>query len=217
MGDELINKILAGEEGNLANDLLVECFQGFPVQKLRPLLSSNHDKAVKYAVWILSELGVKACPLVRDVVPLLSHSARYVKFFALDVMLMCATSADHDLIARTIGLVRDHDSAVRWKAFRYLSIADYDGIVSALRSLEDTEVASAVEWIINTEATTDVAERIIADRLISDNELERMAAVVAASRLGKLMVLAEAAGSTDSDVAQFAKDELDRRRRSGEA
>ncbi len=210
LGIGLISKIIAGEDGSYANDLLVECFRGFPIHELRQLLNSDLEEAVRTGVWILSELGIRACPLVNDVAQLMGHPSAYVRFFAIDVVQVCTTPEDAHLSARTINAILDEDETVRWKALRYLSRVDYNVIVTTLGALEGDELITAIDWLIRVVPSRRNAQHDIADRLCSTSKCDRMVAVVAASRLGEMGVLEKAVQSSDFDISQFAKDELKR-------
>jgi len=122
----LIDRLRAGGNDSAANDLLTEVFRGHPVESLRRLLHSDEETAVKAGAWILSELGVRAAPMMADIVALLGHPLRYVRFFALDAVLASATSEDGVAVATAIGLINDPDDAVRWKALTFLAWARAD-------------------------------------------------------------------------------------------
>ena len=86
-GDELLGRLLSGEggDGGLENDLLNELHDGFPITKVRLLLSSTNEKAVGAGVWVASELGAAArrtrsWAAARGQVPQTRHTARIVAF-----------------------------------------------------------------------------------------------------------------------------------------
>jgi hypothetical protein len=74
-GDELIDRLRAGGNDSSANDLLTEVFRGHPVESLRRLLHGDEETAAKAEAWILSELGVRAAPMMADIVALLGLPA----------------------------------------------------------------------------------------------------------------------------------------------
>src|SRR5262245_45864713 len=111
-GDELIDRLCAGADDSLAGDLLTEVFRGYPVENLRQLLTCDSDTAARSGAWILSELGDRAAPLLDDSVRLLAHPLRYVRFFALDAVLVNATAGHGPVVAAAIALIVDPDDAV---------------------------------------------------------------------------------------------------------
>lgn len=119
-GDELLARLAAEGSPEIAYELLSAIFAGYPIDRVRPLLKSPSQRVVEAAVWIASELGSGARPLLPEIFPLLSSASRKVKFGVIDCVLAAATSNDGEMIARTAALISDEDEAVRWKAFRFL-------------------------------------------------------------------------------------------------
>ncbi len=203
-GDELVRRLLAGEDYDIAGDLLSAFYHGFPVSNLRLLLRSVDDNAVKSGVWIASELGEKAAPLIEDLSRLLNHPLVYVRFFALDTILLCASGAHSVEIARSVALVLDPDSGVQWKAMRFVSRATEEQLSAGLNSL-DNPLKDRVRWLLSV----DQPDEIVA-ALNSADDLVRVFGVVAAARScdQDSTPLAFAASSSDSVISSFAEEEL---------
>lgn len=100
-GEELVSRLLRGEagSGDLENRLLAEFQTGYPLHKLRLLLRAPDEKVVAAAIWIASELGSDTRPLFDDVVSLMEHPSKQVRFFALDcygsVCTACGRRGSH--------------------------------------------------------------------------------------------------------------------------
>ena len=109
-GREPVSQLLSGEFGDgAANDLLKQFFDGLPVSNLRAALRSEDDEVVRRAAWLLSELGVKAAPLIDEVPRLLGHSDRTVRFWALDAVLVAGDPTCGEAFALAIQLVENSD------------------------------------------------------------------------------------------------------------
>ena len=87
----------------------------YPVDRLGLLLGSENDWAVETGVWIASELGVDAAPLLDDLRVLLQHPSAAVRFYAADSIYGSAGDDRGDVIAEAIKLIDDPDRGVRWK------------------------------------------------------------------------------------------------------
>jgi hypothetical protein len=192
-------------------ELLEEFQRGRPLPELLPLLVSDNGNAVEVGIWIASELGASGKPLLENIVPLLRHPRRTVRFFALDCVLQWASGVDGAAIASAIPLTEDEDAAVRWKALRFLSAASPEQLLAAQSQMASTGIqlrhASALAWILSEEARTPA--KVVA-QLRNPDALLRKYGAVAAARMLRINrnPLADAAGSSDPEVKQFALDML---------
>lgn len=194
MGHELIDRLAADGSDEAALALLAGLNRGDPpVAELGPLLRNPNPAVVKAATWVASELGDRAAPLLSFVPSLLSHELRYVRFFALDVVL---AAGDAVALARGIELCRDEDEAVRWKAMRLLASASAEQLRSAVPFLRDEPMRGLTEWL--------AAPTGIASRLSDPDTLARRFAAAAAARTRSSLEVA--AASADPEVAGFVHD-----------
>lgn len=205
-GDELLEQVLAGANDATANELLSAFFRGYPVEQLRPLLVSDSVDAAKVGAWIASELGEIARPLVDDLVRLLTHESKYVRFFAVDSLLLAAGRDRGDAVAAAIGCIADSASAVRWKTMEFLSRAERTQLVAALPYVQDSELEDLLRQLIwqNAEA--------VRVQLAGQAALPRRFAVATAGRMaldGNPTILEKAKKHSSSEVAQFAEDFLE--------
>ncbi len=208
-GDELIDRLRAGGNDSSANDLLTEVFRGHPVKSLRRLLHSDEETAVKAGAWILSELGVRAAPMMADIVALLGHPLRYVRFFALDAVLASATAEDGAAVASAIGLINDPDDAVRWKALTFLAWASADQLAASVAHLRPP-LRGLTEWLARASSGA-ATGRDVLTALDDPDRLARVFAAAAAVRLARRDrgLLERAAASADQEVSTFAREQLE--------
>jgi hypothetical protein len=215
--DQLLEEILAGANDSSANELLTEFLGGYPIARLRLLLQSDEESALRAGAWIASELGENIAPLVDEVSRVLSHSSRYVRFFLVDALLGGATSEHGQAIARAVLLIRDPDRAVRWKVLNFLARASEEKLAAALPFLGDCLIAESLTWLLEVDDAPRDRNEILA-RLGDSDPVVRMFAAAAAARLGQVEhhPLEHAAGSTDPEVSSFAEEQLEaiRNRRS---
>jgi hypothetical protein len=213
-GDELIERIRAHSTddavvGPAANDLLDELYRGYPVENLRVLLQGDEPSA-RTGAWLLSELGERAAPLLDDVAVLLAHRHRNVRFFAVDVVLENAGGDDGPLIARTINLITDPESAVRWKVLGFLADATTEQLMAGAAHLPPGRLADLARWLIGYDTgEPDRAE--VAAGLSAPDPLTRLFAVAVAARLAEedTALLEQAAAAADEEVRTFARERLE--------
>jgi hypothetical protein len=209
--ERILGTSSAADRDELAVELLDEFQRGRPIGELLPLLRSQDGNVVQVGIWIASELGASAKPLLADVVPLLGHARPAVRFFALDCVLVGASIADSSALASAVLLTDDPAPAVRWKALRFISSASTEQLQAARSQLESargsSRHASGLKWLLGENAQIPSG---VTAQLRSPDPLFRKYGVVAAARLAQTdrEPLIEASKSGDSDVQHFAADVL---------
>jgi hypothetical protein len=204
-GDELIEHICRGGSDDDANELLAELYRGFPISNVRRLLRCDQEQVVRVAVWITSELGEAAAPLMPDIALLLRHQLPFARFFALDAVLAAASPAQGDIIAEAIRLINDDEEAVRWKAMQFLARATRQQLSAGLRHANDISIARLLKWLRDV-GSEDVGEIIAA---VDDVDAckRRFAAAAAARILGaNRLAIEHAASAEDPEVRSFAQE-----------
>jgi hypothetical protein len=221
-GDELIELLRASsvdavEADRAANELLKQIFDGYPVQNLRRLIHTDEGQAVRAGAWVVSELGAGAAEVLDEVDYLLGHSVRDARFFAIDAVLVAASSDHGAMIAKAMMLITDQDQAVRWKALRLLAKATTGQLAAAVGYMPDSHAASLAAWLISHGGDQTHRPEVLVRLGDSDRETRLFAAAAAARLADRDRALLErAAESDDSDIRLFAQDELAiMRRRSG--
>jgi hypothetical protein len=207
-GDALIERILTvGDvDGKASNDLIAEFYtHGYPVNKLLPLLLSDKDETVRAGAFVAEELGAKAAPLLPELMLLLDHRDRRVRYDVLEAVLAAATRVDGEVIARAISLVRDEDPAVRAKALSFLARAHLEQISAGIRHVQDPVVREGLAWLVKVEESA--SDEDVASRLVHSDRLVRWFAGSAAVRAYRRndALLAYAVESDDAELRAFAE------------
>lgn len=209
--ESILAKPNSSRAGVVANDLLREHHRGYPLENLRALLSSVDPKVVKLGAFIACELGPKGRPLLPDVMRLIDHPEKSVRFDLIDCVLLWAGPSDKAELASIITLLEDSEPAVRWKAIDFLSRADSTQLEAALAALEASEPNSVnvrgLRWLIGDQASSPEDVKAI---LQSHDKILRKYGVAAARRMFKISKepLLYAASINDSDVKNFAESSI---------
>lgn len=191
----------------LTNELLKEFFDGYPLANLRPLLKSENERLAKAAIWVASELGRKGEALLPDVFPLLKHRLKYLRFYAIDCILLWARPANQIELASVIPMIDDAEAAVRWKALSFMwraSSAQLEAALSFVSTRElDSNYLHGLEWLLSPDAAD--AEKVKVALRSSDGRVRKYAAVAAARMSGiDSSIISLAASNGDRDVEDFA-------------
>lgn len=195
------------DDGILANDLLAEFHKGYPVDRLRKLLTSNEQKVVMVGAFIASELGVKARPLLNEVDRLLHHPVALVRCNAIDSLLSCGTSDDGQKVAKVVRMVDDPDPAVRGTVLNFLARASRAQLLGAFRVFESTQPRSNHLIGLNLLVNDPQIDPNQVVRFLRDNcATVRKYGVAGAARLGtsNSNLLSIACALDDTDVRVFA-------------
>ncbi|MGX8012092.1 hypothetical protein ACVDG8_025560 [Mesorhizobium sp. ORM8.1] len=116
-------------DGKLENDLLSQFHKGFPMENLRPLLTSSNDRTQTAAAFLASEissrLSFKMNCVVAEIADLLDSEAVHVRFDAIGALLGCTTPADGAILGRVMLRLDDEAFGVRWKAAEFIRLADW--------------------------------------------------------------------------------------------
>lgn len=215
-GDALVRRIsdpyrAPEERGEDAHELLQLVFQGFPASGLIPLLRSENSGAVESGIWVLSELGSKAAPLLDEVESLLDAQSRKVRYWAIDVVHSSAGIEDGRIIAKAFGLLEDTDISVRRAALYFLARASESQLTAAVLHLGKSRIGVLVGWLSRV---SDSANSVldITKQIGNDDRLVSMIAVAAAARIsGRDRAALEcAAAMGDDEISVFASRELER-------
>lgn len=207
--DELISRLEHDGDVSDVSALLEHFLAGYDTNNLKRLLESNNEKALEAGVWLASELGAKACPLLPCVSRLLNHVSSYIKLFALDVVLLCAHSQDSDILADAIALLLDVDDTVRWKAMNFVARADVAQLCASATRAYNVDLQKRTIWLVDLQHSRNRSAAIL-QALESPKRLERLFAAAAAARHFKddTAPLEAACFSQDPEVSSFAKDFL---------
>jgi hypothetical protein len=172
------------------------------------LLQSDEARAVEAGAWIASELGDLIAPLTPELSGLLSHPSRLVRFFVLDGLLNASTAEHGQALGAAVQLIQDPDDAVRWKTMNFLARASAEQLVASLPFIGSRSVAKLIQWLVESDRTTDTAGVI--RRLEDPDPLFRIVAAAAAVRLASRdeAALERAVASVDREINSFAREQV---------
>jgi hypothetical protein len=213
----LVGEILANPERDdldeVANELLSEYYDGSDLSSLRELLRSQDENAASWGVWISAELAGLGRPLLSEVTRLLVHPSKRVRFFAIECVQEWAGPSNSKELATAVSLLEDSDQAVRWKASVFVAFAPRAQLEYAVAGFAAMNPKSPylgeLRWMLGPDAT-EPAKISIA---LQDSCLRhRKIAVAAAVRIARTDIepLRLATMTDDSEIAQFARDMLER-------
>ncbi|WP_028314436.1 hypothetical protein [Desulfatibacillum aliphaticivorans] len=212
-GDLLIKELLEApyrfdDEGKTYS-LLQECFHGYPLNKLSPLLASSNIVVQQAAIWVASELGRDAVPLMDDVMPLVDHKDRYIKYHALEVVMICSFGEHLNKFLSIVFSLTSDDVVIRRLAMRLLANANKAQIMNAINMLEGKDAGQHSHHLMGLDALINAIsydEMQIVSMMNSDVSLIRKyGALVAEENCNRFPHLIKMAGSSsDSDISEFA-------------
>jgi hypothetical protein len=207
----MLQWLLAGRDhhGGVANDLLDAVHAGYPVERLRPLLMSEDDTAIGAGMFILSELGGYAAPLLADAALLLTHRSRRVRASALDIVSDCATTQDGAILAQAVLLSDDPESGVQWKALRFLTALE-SPLLEAARAALPERFRALVLWLLDTDVGAANPEEMRTLLRDPDPLQRRFAAVALARSRNRAAFLAMADEITDPPIKMFIRSQAPR-------
>lgn len=209
-GYELIRRLLANPVGfndeGCAYELLQAYFTGLPLETLGDLLRHPDPLVLRAAVFVASELGADARPLLRDVLPLLDSGDRYLRYHAMEIAALCCEGIDAGHFAKVVLQMESDDGVLRALAMRLVLNAHPSQLQAAWRALSGREPH---EMGLGTIATGEAAEPgAVVDLIRSADPLARRYGAIAAKRLcRKFPELAEAVGlSEDQEILRFSRE-----------
>jgi hypothetical protein len=209
-GDRVLARVLAGKWGSgIGNELLKEFSRGYPVERLSKLLESDDEGVIEHGVWLASELGAGARPILSELLPLYEYPNRRIKYYAIELALTAATEQDGEVIAQAVRLIRDPEQPVRRAAFELLTRADAARLAASLPHIDDPDIAELLEWALEIESESREDDEIM-PRLRDSDVVRWIFAAVAAARIyGRNPHYLELAASLgESDAQSIAASEL---------
>lgn len=215
-GQQLIDELLTDstkfyEEGKFY-DLLQEYFEGFPLNTLRALLSNEDHMVKRAAIWVVAELGEDANELINDVIPLLNYKERYIKYYAIESIMVFTNSVNFSRFEHIIYMLHDDDPAIRQLAMRMVSNANESQLEATLQSITaDKPYANTHKFGLNTLLNANLIDEEALRRMIDDNNvLTKKYGAIVSKRLLKNYpnLIKYASSSDDPDVKEFSNEFL---------
>lgn len=128
---DIMSKLLKpGFEGDstLTFALQSEFNRGFPLENLRPLLTSDNLHTQAAAAFLVAEISSKIsynvnC-VVAEIADLLDSEVSGIRFDAIEALLGCTTPADGAILGRVMLRLDDEHAGVRWRTTEFIRFAD---------------------------------------------------------------------------------------------
>lgn len=152
--DSYVNRILESQESEgVANEILKSIQRDDSLEDLDAMLVHSNQRIVEAAVWILAELAQGGRSLLHRIRKLKDSDSMRVRFSAIDVVLLCATENDQDLIAWALDACKDREASVRWKAMVYMENVPESDLTSVLRWMNERtgwdEHKTGLKWLLS--------------------------------------------------------------------
>jgi HEAT repeat protein len=215
--DQLILSLLsdpsAFTDKGSAYSLLQEYFAGYPIDTLRPLLRHEDALVQRAAVWVASELGAQAGPLLGDVLPLLRSEDRYLAYYALEVVAVCATGEQTPYLTEVLAKLESEDPVLRVLAMRLIGNTDDESLRTTLGVLQGRSASErhrAGLALLLSDGQEKWKRTVM--ELLKDEEplLRKYGAIMARRALAEAPeLIQEAATSEDEDVRSYAEEVID--------
>lgn len=178
--EQLISELLAEpsrfEEGY---KLLQTYLKGAPLETLRPLLRSGDSVIQREAVWVASELGRQAFPLLDDVVPLIDSGDRYLAYHAMESVTLCATGARAPEFVHVVAKLEDPDEVLRSLSMFLMSNVEASQLIGALGGELHSLHQEGLRLLLDASAS----DEAVLSFIHSDEPLSRRYGAIAAARL----------------------------------
>jgi hypothetical protein len=186
--------------------LVLECFEGFPVERLQPLLAHNDSAVRRATVWIASELGKQGRPLLDGAIAIINDDDPYVRFYALEVVALCSCGKDvHDFI-HVVRSLEDKHNHVRAHMMFLMSNADHAQLEAAFQEFSSGKCYNELhkEGLSQLLTRQDDA-RAISSMIDSVEPLLRKYGAIATWRSRERFpeLITHVVSSTDPDISAF--------------
>ena len=151
------------------------------------------------------EAGIE---LINDVIPLLSYKDRYIKYYAIESIMVFSTSVNFAKFEHIIYGLHDDDPAIRQLAMRLISNANESQLEATLQSITaDKPYANTHKFGLNILLNADLIDEETFRRMIDDsNIITKKYGAIASKRLFKKKpnLIKYASSSDDTDVKEFS-------------
>lgn len=208
---DLIGQLLEDPERfcdeGLGYQLLQAYFSGHDIETLKGLLGHEDQRVQREAMFVVSELGERAIPLIDDVIPLLTSGDRKLKYEALEVLAVCGEGERASEFVHVVSALDSDDDVIRALAMRLMSRADNSQLIAARRNLRGDSIVQLTHargLSVMIESLPEKAD-IVASMIRDQHPLVRRYGAVAAARLRATQphLFAEVGRSDDIEIRKF--------------
>jgi hypothetical protein len=211
-----MSKLLApGFEGDseLTFALQSEFHKGFPLENLRPLLTSDNLHTQAAAAYLVAEsprISDKMNCVVAEIADLLDSEVSGIRFDAIEALLGCTTPADGTVLGRLMLRLDDEHAGVRWRVVQFICLAECWQLRLAVENAAALRPDSAFKTLIDAYGHYSMPSSKDLPRLLKhpDAVLRRFAAAVAI-RPREVIVdrfVAMVEQSDDAEIRKIASD-----------
>ncbi|MER9147428.1 MAG: hypothetical protein E5Y06_00910 [Mesorhizobium sp.] len=210
---DIMRKLLApGFEGDseLTFALQSEFHKGFPLENLRPLLTSGNLHTQAAAAYLVAEanskMSYKMNCVVAEIAGLLDSESSGIRFDAIEALLGCTTPADGTVLGRLMLRLDDEYAGVRWRVVQFICLAERWQLRLAVENAAALRPDSAFKTLVNAYGRYFMPSSKDLPRLLAhpDAVLRRFAAAVAI-RPREVIVERFVAMTEQSDDAEIRK------------
>ncbi|MER8819843.1 hypothetical protein NKH70_08440 [Mesorhizobium sp. M0991] len=201
-------------DGKLANDLLSYFQKGFPIENLRPLLTSSNSYTQGTAAFLVAEirptLSFKMNCVVEEIANLLDSKHWRTRFDAIEALWSCTTPADGVVLGRIFLRLDDEHAGVRWKVVQFICLAQRWQLRLAVENAAALRPDSIFGTLVSPRGHYFMPSAEDLPRLLDhpDAVLRRFAAAVAIRQreviVERFVAMAEQSG--DAEVRKIAAD-----------
>ncbi|MER9340806.1 hypothetical protein NKI41_08410 [Mesorhizobium sp. M0601] len=183
-----MSKLLApGFEGDseLTSALQSAFGKGFPLENLRPLLTSGNLHTQAAAAYLVAEanskMSYKMNCVVAEIADLLDSESSGIRFDAIEALLGCTTPADGAVLGRLMLRLDDEHAGVRWGVIQFICLAERWQLRLAVENAATLRPDSAFKTLVNAYGQYNMPSTKDLPRLLAhpDAVLRRFAAAVA--------------------------------------
>lgn len=137
-------------------ELLQYYFSDLSLETLRPALRSSNPHLNRSALFIASELGIRATDLIDDVLPLAEAEDPRAQWDAMEILSVCGTGPHADRFLPVVRMLDGRDSRLRRLAERLMSRADPTQVAVAREYFQGRGEQDRVDrWTKNNNSSDD--------------------------------------------------------------
>jgi uncharacterized membrane protein len=216
-GSQLISEMLTNSEEfykkGKSYQLLQEYFDGFPIETLKPLLNSSNNFIQRSVAWIVSELGVEASGMIRDIVKLLDVDDQFVRYHALESIMICSFGEKVNEFINVIHSLEADNGVIRVHAMTLISNANSLQLNAAIHSLTDHSETkeSHLEGLSALLKADSLNPEFILNMIMHIDSVKRKYGAILAKKLMQKFpkLIFHVAMSEDTDLRNFYQEAVD--------
>lgn len=144
---QAVKQIIEGRAGanKALESILAMINKGAPAHVIRPLLAHHDDSIVKYAAYILSELGSHGSTLEKDTVLALTHHVEELRSAAISNVLANSDSFQPSLILTVLRNYEHESDRIKLDTIIFISRLPIDDLYRAIASSESHDEKAQLE------------------------------------------------------------------------